>query len=115
LDTDEDKGARGLSTLAPWSRAVHKPIKNDRKRGSRGLAHVGCLPLWGRVGVTLAIPPRALWEGFLQSPVYPVRACRALFAATAGIMLAEVVDPETTRQIPEILTGLGYESRFVIF
>jgi hypothetical protein len=26
LDSDGDKGARGLSTLAPWSRAVYKPI-----------------------------------------------------------------------------------------
>ena len=31
----------------------------------------------------------------------------ALFVATAGLVLAQVVDPETTRQILEILTGTG--------
>ena len=29
--------------------------KSNRSRGSRGLAPLGCLPLWGREGVTLAI------------------------------------------------------------
>lgn len=32
---------------------------------------------------------------------------RALFAALAGLVLAEIVDPETTRQIVGILTGTG--------
>jgi hypothetical protein len=31
----------------------------------------------------------------------------ALFAALAGLVLAEVADPETTRQILGILTGTG--------
>jgi hypothetical protein len=33
-----------------------------------GLAPLGCLPLWEREGVTLAIALSALWEGILQSP-----------------------------------------------
>ncbi len=52
-------GPRALaawSGLAPWSRTgyghlVKKLIQN---RGSRGHAPLGCLPLWGREGVTLA-------------------------------------------------------------
>ena len=31
----------------------------------------------------------------------------ALFIATAGLVLAQVVDPETTRQVLGILTGTG--------
>ena len=54
---DGATGARGLPTLAPWSIVVHA---NDKKiligyRGSRGLAPLGCLPLWGREGATIAI------------------------------------------------------------
>ncbi len=45
------------SGLAPWSRTwygiLEKMIQN---RGSRGHAPLGCLPLWGREGVTLPIP-----------------------------------------------------------
>jgi hypothetical protein len=32
-----------------------------------GLAPLGCLPLWGREGVILAIVLSAWWEGFLHS------------------------------------------------
>jgi hypothetical protein len=33
-----------------------------------GVAPLGCLPLWGREGVILAIALNAFWEGSLQSP-----------------------------------------------
>ncbi len=39
--------------------------KKGRNWGSKGgLAPLGCLPLWGREGGTLAIALSALWEGF---------------------------------------------------
>ena len=57
FDEDGATGARGLSTLAPWSMAVHGGHqKKDRTWWSRGLAPLGCLPLWGSEGVTRAIP-----------------------------------------------------------
>jgi hypothetical protein len=69
LDSDGATGGRGLSTLAPWRMAVNTHLKKDRNWGSRGgHAPLGCLPLWGREGVTVSIALSALWEGFLQSP-----------------------------------------------
>jgi hypothetical protein len=38
--------------------------KIDRKWGSRGLVPLGCLPLRGREGVTLAIPTEYVLERF---------------------------------------------------
>jgi len=47
------------SGLAPWSMTADRiPRLGEyliEERGSRGLAPLGCLPLWGREGVTLAI------------------------------------------------------------
>ena len=47
------------SGLAPWSMAVDRfgsvKEKSNRSWGSRGLAPLVCLPLWGREGATLAI------------------------------------------------------------
>jgi len=49
------------------------PVEHGRKHASEkrsklgvkgGLAPLGCLPLWGREGVILAIALSALWEGF---------------------------------------------------
>ena len=55
-------GPRALtasSGLAPWSMAGSYfnsvKEKSNRSWGSRGLAPLGCLPHWGREGVTLAI------------------------------------------------------------
>jgi len=54
--------------------AVNTHLKKDRNWGSRGgLAPLGCLPLWGREGVILAIALSALREGFLQSPKKVIR------------------------------------------
>jgi hypothetical protein len=47
--------------------AVNMHLKKRSKLGVKGLAPLGCLPLWGREGVTLAIAQSALREGFLQS------------------------------------------------
>jgi hypothetical protein len=47
--------------------AVNMHLKKRSKLGVKGLAPLGCLPLWGREGVTLAIALSALREGFLQS------------------------------------------------
>jgi hypothetical protein len=67
MESDGATGARGLSTLAPWSMAMHGHLKNDRKWGSRGLTPLGCLPLWGREGVTLAIPLHAYGKDFFRA------------------------------------------------
>jgi hypothetical protein len=44
--------------------------KNPTVMGSRGLVPLGCLPLWGREGVTLAIstPAQKTKKGFLIEP-----------------------------------------------
>jgi hypothetical protein len=47
--------------------AVNTHLKKIGTGGQRGHAPLGCLPLWGREGVTLAIALSALWEGILQS------------------------------------------------
>ena len=41
----------------------------DRMRGSRGLAPLGCLPLWGREGVTLANSTASKEIGFHENPM----------------------------------------------
>jgi hypothetical protein len=49
--------------------SVNTHLKKRSKLGFKGgLAPLGCLPLWGRVGVILAIALNAFWEGSLQSP-----------------------------------------------
>ncbi len=61
----EPRLLEGLSTLAPWSMAINTHLKKRSKLGVRGgTCPLGCLPLWGRVGVILAIALSALWEGF---------------------------------------------------
>ena len=60
------------SGLAPWSMAVDRRQhgeKSNHSWGSRGLAPLGCLPHWGREGVTLAIstPSQKTRRRFLQS------------------------------------------------
>ena len=50
-------GPRALaasSGLAPWSKAIngHRMKILIKYGGSRGLPPLGCLPLWGREGVT---------------------------------------------------------------
>jgi hypothetical protein len=51
-------------------------VENGRKHASEkrsklgvkgGLAPLGCLPLWGREGVTLSIALIALWQRFLRN------------------------------------------------
>ena len=53
-------GPRALaasSGLAPWSMAVDWDLwYKNFERGSRGPAPLGCLPHWGREGVTLPVP-----------------------------------------------------------
>jgi hypothetical protein len=48
------------SSLAPWSIGVDRTSgcgeKFNALGGQGGLPPLGCLPLWGREGVTLAIP-----------------------------------------------------------
>ncbi len=49
-------------------------LKKRLRFGVKGLAPLGCLPLWGREGVTLAIALSVLREGFLQSPMETTNA-----------------------------------------
>ena len=59
------------STLAPWSIALSGHLKKIIGLGGQGgLAPLGCLPLWGTVGVTLANPLSVLKEVFLQSKIF---------------------------------------------
>ena len=46
--------------MEPRALGVYRPSPRGagRKWGSRGFAPLGCLPLWGREGVTLANPMR---------------------------------------------------------
>ena len=73
-------GPRALtasSGFAPWSMAVDRTSAALKKNpaahgGSRGLAPLGCLPHWGREGVTLGIVHASSKNarGFLQSPFF---------------------------------------------
>jgi len=33
-------------------------MKNSRQKVGKGMLHLGCIPLWGREGVTLPVPVR---------------------------------------------------------
>ena len=51
-------GAMGTSPARVGARPVeHAVFENLTEWGSRGHAPLGCLPLWGREGVTLANSP----------------------------------------------------------
>ena len=58
-DSDGTTGAHRLSGLAQWSMAVDLTRQRKRKTqplmGVKGACPSGCLPHWGREGVTLAI------------------------------------------------------------
>ena len=66
-------GPRALtasSGLARWSMATSATFeKNGTALGGQGASPLGCLPHWGREGVTLAIstPAQKTRKGFLQS------------------------------------------------
>jgi hypothetical protein len=55
-----------------WIVLRQRKERSNRSWGSRGLAPLGCLPHWGREGVTLAIstPAQKTRRGFLQGPYF---------------------------------------------
>jgi len=61
-------GPRALGVCRPsprgaWPyRGIHR---KSIEMGVKGVCSLGCLPLWGREGVTLANPLMAVWKGFL--------------------------------------------------
>ena len=75
LDSDGATGAHRLVGARPVEHGCGLYFgrlgeKSNRSRGSRGPALLGCLPHWGREGVTLAISTPALkkLEGFSTEP-----------------------------------------------
>jgi hypothetical protein len=77
-------GPRALtasSGFAPWNIAVDRLRQHKRKNPTahwvKGPALLGCLPLWGREGVTLAIstPAQKNPKGFQQSSKRQSREC----------------------------------------
>ena len=59
---------------------------DDRNRGLWGLAPAGCLPLWGREGVTLAIPSKDA-GGMIShenDPTLPLSSLRIIDGATGA-------------------------------
>jgi hypothetical protein len=59
ISSDGATGARRLVGARPVEHAV---FENFTEWGSRGHAPLGCLPLWGREGVTLANSPEVRYE-----------------------------------------------------
>lgn len=67
-------GPRALTAsigLAPWSMTMSKNrVKNFfLDWGSGGLAPLGCLPLWGREGVTLLCSPEQRADEFYKAVI----------------------------------------------
>jgi len=66
MKTMEPRALGVSSTLAPWSTPYIGP---RHMRGSRGPAPLGCLPLWGREGVTLPNSTECKGNGFHEKPM----------------------------------------------
>ena len=96
-------GPRALTTssgLAPWSMAVGSYFgsvkeKFNRSWESRGLAPLGCLPHWGREGVTFAISTPVLkkLEGISTEPDFHYFLTLQK-KKTSGLLLQRLPEPD---------------------
>ncbi len=99
MDSDGATGARGLSTLAPWSMAVNTYLKKRTKLGVKGeLPPWVASPRGGEWGVILAIVLSALWEGFPMK-ITSFLTVRMYHLSSSGTMNAAAPEGTPPRRI----------------